>query len=42
LDDLANISLDGGPVVVAGERGENFGVRKVLEVGMVLADEGFT
>jgi hypothetical protein len=39
LDDFADIGLDGGPVVVTGERGKNFGVRKVLEVGMVLADE---
>jgi hypothetical protein len=42
LDDFADIGLDGGPVVVTCERGENFGVREVLEVGVVLADESFT
>ncbi len=35
----ANIGLHGGPKVVAGQRGENFGVRDVLEVVVVLADE---
>jgi hypothetical protein len=29
-------------VVVPCERGKNLGVGKVLEVGVVLADEGFT
>ncbi len=31
----------GWPEVVASERGEYFGMGHVLEIGMVLADEGF-
>ena len=35
----ADIGLHRGPEVVAGQRGKNFGVRDVLEVVVVLANE---
>jgi hypothetical protein len=35
----ADIGLHGGPKVVAGQRGEHFRVRDVLEVVVVLANE---
>ncbi len=30
-----------GPVVMACQRGKDFGMREVLEIGMVLANESF-
>jgi hypothetical protein len=39
LEELADISLHGGPVVVASQGGKNFWVGKVLQVGVVLSNE---
>ncbi len=36
-----NIGLHGVPKILAGERGMDLGVGKVMEVGMVLAGKGF-
>ena len=42
LKETAYVGFHGRPVVVPGQRGKNFRVGDVLEVGVVLADEGFT
>ncbi len=36
-----NVRLHGWPVIVAGERGMDFSVEDVVEIGGVLASEGF-
>ncbi len=36
-----NVILHGGPVVVVGERGMDFSVGDVVEIGVMLASEGF-
>jgi hypothetical protein len=42
VDDAANVRFHGGPEVIAGQRGEHFGVGDVLEVDVVLSDERLT
>ncbi len=41
VDETPDVGLHGRPKVVACEGGEHFGVGDVLEVGVVLASEGF-
>ena len=41
LEPATNVGAHGWPEVVAGERGMDLGVGNVVEVGVVLASEGF-
>ena len=41
FEPATNVGAHGWPEVVAGERGMNLGVGDVVEVGVVLASEGF-
>jgi hypothetical protein len=41
LEEFADVGLHRRPVIVPRERGEDFRVREVLKVGVVLANEGF-
>ncbi len=41
MDETTDVVAHGGPEVMACQRGKDFGIREVLEIGVVLADEGF-
>ncbi len=41
VHEASHVSFDGRPEVVASKRGEHFGMGHVLEIGVVLAGEGF-